>query len=238
MISMSTVHSIRQMRKRGDSISEITRKMGLSRNTVYAKLEEPDLTPPIPMRRRGDRMLDAYRGVISVLARRGLEAVAQAAPRRAKGLAAAARRARRVVQRVHRAPLRRGDAQGAPPGRRRLPRARLGTRRGPGRLRRGGLLRLRRAQAAQLLRAVLPVLQHGVRPGVPIGELGVRLPGPEAGVRARGRGADTDRVRQRHGRRRARARRRTHRRDLRRVLRPLRVRLWICYTLLDSSERD
>lgn len=65
MIGMSTVHSIRQMRKRGDSISEITRKMGLSRNTVYAKLEEPDLAPPIPMRRRGDRMLDAYRGVIS-----------------------------------------------------------------------------------------------------------------------------------------------------------------------------
>lgn len=65
MISMSTVHSIRQMRKRGDSISAIARKTGLSRNTVYAKLEEPDLTPPIPVRRRGDRMLDAYRGVIS-----------------------------------------------------------------------------------------------------------------------------------------------------------------------------
>ncbi|MGN8841169.1 helix-turn-helix domain-containing protein [Collinsella sp. HCP3S3_A7] len=37
MIIMSAVHSIRQMRKRGDSISEVARKTGLSRNTVYAK---------------------------------------------------------------------------------------------------------------------------------------------------------------------------------------------------------
>lgn len=67
MISISTVHSIRQMRKKDDSRSEIARNAGLSRNTAYIKLEEPDLTPPIPVSRRGDKMLHANRGVISAL---------------------------------------------------------------------------------------------------------------------------------------------------------------------------
>ena len=41
MISMSQTYSIRQLRKSGESISEIARKVGVSRNTVYAKLAAP-----------------------------------------------------------------------------------------------------------------------------------------------------------------------------------------------------
>lgn len=37
MISMSQTYSIRQLRKSGESISEIARKVGVSRNTAYAK---------------------------------------------------------------------------------------------------------------------------------------------------------------------------------------------------------
>ena len=45
MISMSTIHSIRQMRKNGVSIAEIARIAGVSRTTVYARLADPDLSP-------------------------------------------------------------------------------------------------------------------------------------------------------------------------------------------------
>ena len=34
MISMSQAYSIRQLRKRGDSVAEIARKVGVSRNTI------------------------------------------------------------------------------------------------------------------------------------------------------------------------------------------------------------
>ena len=47
MISMSQTYSIRQLRKSGESISEIARKVGVSRNTVYAKLAAPDLPPDV-----------------------------------------------------------------------------------------------------------------------------------------------------------------------------------------------
>ena len=40
MISMSQTYSIRQMRKNGESISEIARKTGVSRNTVLAAYEQ------------------------------------------------------------------------------------------------------------------------------------------------------------------------------------------------------
>jgi len=64
MISMSMVYSIRQMRKRGDSISAIARQVGVSRNTVYAKLAEPDLSPQMPAKEPKEKMLDAYRPII------------------------------------------------------------------------------------------------------------------------------------------------------------------------------
>ena len=64
MISISQTYSIRQMRKNGESISEIARKAGVSRNTVYAKLAISDLSPQMPARRSKPKVLDPYRGVI------------------------------------------------------------------------------------------------------------------------------------------------------------------------------
>lgn len=64
MISMSTIHSIRQMRKNGVPIAEIARIAGVSRTTVYAKLDEPDLSPEFPLRKTQGKMLDDYRSVI------------------------------------------------------------------------------------------------------------------------------------------------------------------------------
>ena len=64
MISMSTIHSIRQMRKNGVSIAEIARIAGVSGTTVYAKLADPDLSPEFPIKKTSERMLDDYRPVI------------------------------------------------------------------------------------------------------------------------------------------------------------------------------
>ena len=64
MISMSQTYSIRQLRKSGESISEIARKVGVSRNTVYAKLAAPDLSPQMPVKEPREKLLDAYRPVI------------------------------------------------------------------------------------------------------------------------------------------------------------------------------
>ena len=64
MVSMSQTYSIRQLRKSGESISEIARKVGVSRNTVYAKLAAPDLSPQMPVKEPREKMLDAYRPVI------------------------------------------------------------------------------------------------------------------------------------------------------------------------------
>ena len=64
MISMSQTYSIRQLRKSGESISEIARKVGVSRNTVYAKLAAPDLSPQMPVKEPREKMLDAHRPVI------------------------------------------------------------------------------------------------------------------------------------------------------------------------------
>lgn len=64
MISMSQTYSIRQMRKNGESISEIARKTGVSRNTVYAKLAISDLSPRMPVKRDKAKTPDRYRGVI------------------------------------------------------------------------------------------------------------------------------------------------------------------------------
>lgn len=64
MISMSQTYSIRQLRKSGESISGIARKVGVSRNTVYAKLAAPDLSPQMPTSVPRGKMLDEYRHVI------------------------------------------------------------------------------------------------------------------------------------------------------------------------------
>lgn len=64
MISMSQVHSIRQMRKEGESIASIARKTGISRTTVYEKLKEQDLSPKMPVGRDRGKLLDPYRPII------------------------------------------------------------------------------------------------------------------------------------------------------------------------------
>ena len=163
MISMSQTYSIRQLRKSGESISEIARKVGVSRNTVYAKLAAPrPVAADAGEGAQGDdarRVQAGHRGV----PRRGRADLAQAKAHRAPHLAAPSRRARRRLQRVHRQALR-PRPQGPEEKRRRiLPRPCLEPRRGAGRLR-GGRLRHRRRKAQdELLRALLPVLQHGVR---------------------------------------------------------------------------
>lgn len=64
MISMSQVHSIRQLRREGETIAGIARKVGVSRTTVYEKLREDDCSPKMPVRQHKHRMLDDYRAVI------------------------------------------------------------------------------------------------------------------------------------------------------------------------------
>lgn len=44
MISMSKIYSIRQMRMQGLSVSEIAKRMDISRDTVYKYLEKEDLS--------------------------------------------------------------------------------------------------------------------------------------------------------------------------------------------------
>lgn len=64
MISMSKVHSIRQMRMRGHNVSEISRTLEVSRDTVYKYLEEPNLSPQPPARRKSASIMDQYRPLI------------------------------------------------------------------------------------------------------------------------------------------------------------------------------
>ena len=61
MISMSKAYSIRQPRMEGDSIAEISRKLEVSRDTVYKYLAMEDLSqrPPAPCAKAS--VLDRYR---------------------------------------------------------------------------------------------------------------------------------------------------------------------------------
>lgn len=64
MISMSQAYSIRQLKRQGESITDIAKKTGVSRNTVYKYLKESDFSEPIPKRVDRTRKLDQYRAVI------------------------------------------------------------------------------------------------------------------------------------------------------------------------------
>lgn len=64
MISMSQQHSIRQLRKQGDTVSEIARKVGVCRNTVYSCLARDDLSPQMPVVQARPKLLDPYRPLI------------------------------------------------------------------------------------------------------------------------------------------------------------------------------
>lgn len=61
MISMSKAYSIRQPRTEGDSIAEISRKLEVSRDTVYKYLAMEDLSQRPPAPRAKASVLDRYR---------------------------------------------------------------------------------------------------------------------------------------------------------------------------------
>ena len=64
MISMSKAYSIRQLRMEGDSIAEISRKLEVSRDTVYKYLAMDDLSQKPPAPRGRSSALDRYRPLI------------------------------------------------------------------------------------------------------------------------------------------------------------------------------
>ncbi len=66
MISMSTINSIRQMRREGDSIVNIARNTGVCRDTVYKYLAKDDFSPkmPVDFEPRPSK-LDPYKNLIN-----------------------------------------------------------------------------------------------------------------------------------------------------------------------------
>ena len=64
MISMSQAYSIRQLKKQGETVAEIARKVGVCRNTVYNCLAEDDLSPKMPAIKKRAKILDPYRPLI------------------------------------------------------------------------------------------------------------------------------------------------------------------------------
>lgn len=61
---MSKIHSIRQLRREGRSVTDIANSLDVSRNTVYKYLAEQDLSPKMPVSKRRGSILDPFRGLI------------------------------------------------------------------------------------------------------------------------------------------------------------------------------
>lgn len=64
MINMSTVNSIRQLRREGRSIADIARSCGVSRDTVYKYLRQDDFSPGVPVKKARASKLDPYKAII------------------------------------------------------------------------------------------------------------------------------------------------------------------------------
>ena len=64
MISMTDKNSIRLLWRQGDSVAEIARKTGVSRDTVYKYRDMDDFSPEPPARRAQGSKLDPYRPLI------------------------------------------------------------------------------------------------------------------------------------------------------------------------------
>lgn len=64
MISMSNVQSILQLRREGESITDISKKVGVSRDTVYKYLSKDDFSPKIPVKAAGKSVMDEYKSFI------------------------------------------------------------------------------------------------------------------------------------------------------------------------------
>ena len=64
MISMSKVNDIRRLRREGETVASIARRVGVSRDTVYKYLSLGDLSPKAPVRGVRRSRLDPYRPLI------------------------------------------------------------------------------------------------------------------------------------------------------------------------------
>ena len=64
MISMSKVQSIREMRREGESVTAISKKLEVSRDTVYKYLKADDFSPTMPVPSKSKSMMDEYRPFI------------------------------------------------------------------------------------------------------------------------------------------------------------------------------
>ena len=61
---MSKVNDIRRMRREGETVASIARKVGVSRDTVYRYLAADDLSPKMPAKRTKKSRLDPWRPLI------------------------------------------------------------------------------------------------------------------------------------------------------------------------------
>ena len=61
---MTKQNDIRQLRRQGDSVAEIARKTGVSRDTVYKYRDKDDFSPSPPVRSARPSKLDPYRPLI------------------------------------------------------------------------------------------------------------------------------------------------------------------------------
>ena len=64
MISMSKAKDIREMRRDGLTIAEISRRAGVSEPTVRKYLRRDDFSPRPPLRRQAASILDPYKPTI------------------------------------------------------------------------------------------------------------------------------------------------------------------------------
>lgn len=64
MISMSKQNSIRQRWRRGESVAEIARNEGVSRDTVYKYRDREDFSPTLPKKRPSHSKIDPYKPII------------------------------------------------------------------------------------------------------------------------------------------------------------------------------
>ncbi len=63
-ISMSQVQTIRQLKREGETVAGISRKVGVSRDTVYKYLEKDDFSLAMPVKRPARSIMDEYRPII------------------------------------------------------------------------------------------------------------------------------------------------------------------------------
>ena len=63
-ISMSKIQTIRQMKREGETVAGISRKVGVSRDTVYKYLAKDDFSPEMPTRKPAKSIMDEYRAII------------------------------------------------------------------------------------------------------------------------------------------------------------------------------